>query len=220
MGFNKLFANSSFFSPFETRYLEFMLPKKRTMRLTAGISALLFSAVILLTDSSMAIPCLLAAAFHECGHLLFARLLHIPLSELKLDLFGARIEVSSGLISYKEEFFLAAAGPLFSFLLSQVLTFPFLNLLSVPFFEMLRDASLFLGILNLLPVRGFDGARMLSAFLSVLIAPHAAEFIGRFFTGLFLLLLWGISVYLLLITGGGLTLFVFSAGMFFKVFLS
>lgn len=200
-------------------------PRKTVVhfRCRIAFSVICFGLAVFLTDREMALPCLLAAAFHECGHLLFAKRLHIPISELKLDLFGARISVSPGLISYKEEFFLAAAGPLFSFLLSFVLDCPLLVHLGIDdfrFFVNLRESSLFLGILNLIPVKGFDGARMLSALLSSMLSPDFAEKVDRFLTGIFLILLWGISVYLLLMTGGGLSLFVFSLGLFFKVFLS
>ena len=119
--------------------------------------------------------------------------------------------------------FLAAAGPLFSFLLPFVLDCPLWAHLGIDgfrFFVNLRESSLFLGILNLIPVKGFDGARMLSALLSSMVSPDFAEKVDRFLTGIFLILLWGISVYLLLMTGGGLSLFVFSLGLFFKVFLS
>ena len=198
----------------------------RRFRLRAGLPILFSCAAVLLADPRMALPCLLAAAFHECGHLLAARLLHVPLSELRLDLFGARISVSSGLISYRAEFFLCAAGPLFSFLLAELLSLPCLSAATLGdgalagLLPELRDASRFLGILNLLPVRGFDGARMLGALLGAVTSPGLAETVDRLCTGFFLLLLWGISVYLLLLTGGGLTLFVFSAGLFCKVFLT
>lgn len=192
--------------------------KSPRLRLSAGLSAVLFALVILLTDSEMALPCLLAAAFHECGHLFAAKTLGIRLSEMKLDLFGARISVPAGSLSYRHEFLLCAAGPFFSFLLFLLLSFP--HSFRGGFPRNLCDSSLFLGILNLLPVRGFDGGRMLSAVLSEFISPFAAETAEKLFTGLFLILLWGISVYLLLVTSGGLILFVFSTGLFAKVFLS
>ena len=200
---------------------ELQLRPKR-MRIRIGLSMLLFSAVIIALDPQMALPCFAAALFHECGHLLFAMLLHVPLSEMKLDLLGARIGVSSGLISYRAEFFLCAGGPLFSFLLGAFLShLHFRGLLpgAGGFCLNLRDSSIFLGALNLLPVRGFDGARMLSAVLSVLFSDRISDLADRFFTGGFLILLWGISVYLLLISGSGLTLFTFSVALFWKVFL-
>lgn len=187
------------------------------LRLKTGLSAIFFGIAVFLTDSELALPCLLSAAFHECGHILAARLLGIRLNEMKLDLFGARLSVSSKEISYRAEFLLCAAGPLFSLLLS--LFFSFLGSGTYVFLQNIRDSSLFLGLLNLLPVRGFDGGRMLSSLISLLGSPFSADLFERLFTGIFLIILWGIAVYLLLVTSGGLTLFVFSAGLFCKVFL-
>ena len=190
---------------------------RKRFRFTTCISALFFGTFVFLTDPDAAIPCLIAAAFHECGHVLSAHILKIPLKELKLDLFGARISVSSGLISYTEEFLLCAAGPFFSFLLSGGLSLPVVH---SSFLTSVRDASLFLGLLNLIPVRGFDGGRMLSAALAHLGSARVADLVLDFFTGLFLILLWGVSVYLLLVVDGGFTLFLFASGMFVKIFLS
>ena len=192
-------------------------PSARRFRLKAGISVLFFGVAILLTDIQLALPCLLSAAFHECGHILASKLLGIGLDEMKLDLFGARLSVSSKQISYHAEFLLCAAGPFFSLLLSVLLSL--FNCNTYVFFQDLRDSSLFLGLLNLIPVRGFDGGRMLTSLLSLISSPYFANLIERLLTGVFLIILWGIAVYLLLITGGGLILFVFSAGLFCKVFL-
>ena len=193
------------------------VPSSRKLRLKAGISAIFFGFAVLMTDIEMTLPCLLSAAFHECGHILASKLLGIRLEEMKLDLFGARLSVSSREISYRAEFLLCAAGPLFSLLLALLCSFWGSD--TYVFFRNLRDSSLFLGLLNLLPVRGFDGGRMLSALIALLGSPFSADLIERLFTGFFLIILWGIAVYLLLITGGGLTLFVFSVGLFCKVFL-
>lgn len=189
---------------------------KRPFHIKAGLSAIFFIVSVYMLDPEMALPCFTAAAFHEFGHMLAARILGIRLSEMKLDLFGARLSVSSANISYLNEFFLCAAGPLFSFLLT-VLLFSFEG---NHFIQNLSAASLFLGLLNLIPVRGFDGGRMLYSFVSLLASPMAADLFERFFTGVFLIFLWGISVYLMLVVGGGLSLFAFSIGFFCKIFLS
>ena len=189
---------------------------KRPIRLKAGLSAIFFLASVYMLDPQMALPCFIAAAFHECGHILAAKILGIRLSEMRLDLFGARLSVSSASISYLNEFLLCAAGPLFSFLLTAFLCFFTKNNL----IQNLSAASLFLGLLNLIPVRGFDGGRILYSLVSLLASPVAADLFERFFTSVFLIFLWGISVYLMLIIGGGLSLFVFSIGFFCKIFLS
>ena len=188
----------------------------RSFRLRAGLSALFFICSIYAVEPEMAVPCFLAAAFHECGHLLMAKLLGIELKELRLDLFGAQLSVSTPSIPYTYEFLLCAAGPLFSLLLSLLHHFAYAS----SFVSELSSASLFLGLLNLIPVRGFDGGRMLHAFVSLVANPFVADLLERFITGMFLIFLWGISVYLMLLSGGGLTLFVFVVGFFCKIFLS
>ena len=196
---------------------------KNRMRFKSGLSAILFMGLLILTDPHMILPCLIAAAFHECGHLLFAYVLKIPIREMKVDLFGAHLSLSSAMISYRSEFFLCAAGPLFSFLLSKgIRQVMLIGGTSIPiavgsFLLGVEESSRFLGILNLIPVNGFDGSRMLCAFLASIFSPHIAECTVRLLTGIFLILLWGISVYLLLLTESGLILFVFSFAMFCKI---
>lgn len=191
-------------------------------QIRAELSAVLFFIFLLSSQPVFTISCLLAAAFHEIGHLLAAWILQIRVSLLRLDLFGAQLELHEAQISYGKEFFLAAAGPFFSFLLYAVLyrvTMPLPSVFFSTLLPQIRDASLFLGILNLVPLKSFDGGRMLSSLLSSLIHPYFADVVSRFLTGLFLLFLWGISVYLLLIAGVGLTLFIFTVGVFGKIFL-
>ncbi len=189
---------------------------RHPFRLRMGLSLVFFALSVFLLDVKMALPAVLAAGFHECGHLLAARLLKIDLTEMKLDLFGARLSVSSADISYHNEFLLSLSGPLFSFLLAPVsVLFP-----ENPFLQSLSFSSFFLGMLNLIPVRGFDGGRMLYSALSFLTTQAVADFFERLFTGAFLIILWGLSVYLMLLSGGGLSLFVFSVGFFCKIFLS
>jgi Zn-dependent protease len=192
------------------------------LRIRIGTPMLLFTLLMILAEPQRALPCFLAAAFHECGHILFARLMKIPLKDFKLDLLGAKINISDGLISYRAEFLLCAAGPLFSVGLGLLLLYSHRLPVSTEAHTLLSatgDSSFFLGVLNLLPVHGFDGSRMLSSVLSVLISDRFAEKADRFFTGFFLIFLWGISVYMMLINGNGLFLFTFSVMIFRKAYI-
>ena len=176
----------------------------------------IFFAVLLLTDRSMlCLSAFLAAAFHEAGHLLAARLLRIPIRTLRLDLLGARMDTVGRLLSYGEEWLLCAAGPLFSLLLSGGLSFLWDRF---AFTRLLSCASLLLGLLNLLPVRSFDGGRMLSATVSATLGESAADYVLKLTSFLFLFLLWAISVYFLLRAGDGLSLFCFSMSLFSHFF--
>ena len=171
---------------------------------------------LLLTDRSLlCLSAFLAAAFHEVGHLLAARLLKIPIRRLRLDLLGARMDTVGRMMTYGEEWLLCAAGPLFSLLLSGGLCF--LWEIS-PFAKLLSAASLLLGLLNLLPIRNFDGGRMLSVALSSFFGERISDYALRLTSFLFLFLLWAVSVYFLLLAGDGLSLFCFSMSLFSHFF--
>ena len=86
------------------------------IRITPG--ALLLLLVMLFTGNTLFWATLVAAAVHECGHLLAAYALGIRLRLLELDIPGARLHLSGPLPSYAAERWLAVAGPVASFLLA------------------------------------------------------------------------------------------------------
>lgn len=173
--------------------------------------AVLFFGWMLVTDQSgIFFATVVAAGVHELGHFLAARWMHIPLSSIKIDLFGARIAVSRRLISYGREWLLCAAGPLFSLLLSAAVV-PLWH--RAPFFYALSCVSLLLGLLNLLPVASFDGGRMAEVTLTCLLGENPAHRIMNTVTLAALFLLWATSVYFLLRSGGGFSFFCFSLGL-------
>lgn len=190
--------------------------EKKKMRVRIAPAAATLFAGMLLTDRSLlCLAALSAAAFHELGHLAAARLLHIPLRSLQLDLIGARLDVEDRLLSYGEEWLLCAAGPLFSLLLAAL---PVGLWEICPFARLLSCASLLLGLLNLLPIRTFDGGRMLSAFLSSTVGDSVSARLLNACSFLFLFLLWSGAVYCLLRVGDGLSLLCFSMSLFSRFF--
>ena len=148
----------------------------------------------------------LAALLHEFGHMVAAWGWSVPIRRLRLDLFGARMELG-GLTGYAAELAVAAGGPLVS-LAAAALARPFGDVFEgVALFS---GASLGLGLLNLLPVRGLDGGRMLSCALALTAGERVSEGVLRLTTVLFLGGLWLVSVYALLRVGEALSLFTFS----------
>lgn len=147
-----------------------------------------------------------AALLHELGHAAAAWGWSVPIRRLKLDLFGARMELG-GLTAYSAELAVAAGGPLAS-LLAAALAFPLGSAWTGA--SLFAAVSLGLGLINLLPVRGLDGGRMLSCGLSLPLGERVADVTLRVTTGLFLGGLWLLSVYCLLRLGETLTLFTFS----------
>ena len=184
------------------------------MRISPTVAVVL-GMMALLDHSGLCVMTLLAAFLHECGHLLAARLLHIPLGQLRLDFLGARMEVTGRMLSYGEEWLLCAAGPLTSLLLSAA-TAPLWQVSLHA--QMFSCASLVLGLLNLLPIRTFDGGRMLEAMLSMLCGARTVRCVMRLCSFLFLFLLWASAVYFLLRAGDGLSLLVFSMSLLFRFF--
>lgn len=158
---------------------------------------------------------LVAAALHELGHILMARFLKIPIERLRLDLFGARLDVTSGQISYLQEFLLCFAGPMASLVLSAL----FVPLWRVGvFFRLFSYASFLLGLLNLLPITSLDGGRMLGSALALYLPARALECVGRVFSFLFLFLLWCLAIYFLLRASDGLSVLFFSTSLFLHFF--
>ena len=181
-----------------------------------GIPTFVFWLWMLLSERcEIGIATVLAAFLHECGHLLAAKLLKIPLRELKIDLLGARLEVSDKMISYSDEWLLSAAGPLSSFLCA-ILAFPLWKVLpSSAFFS---AVSFLLGILNLLPIQTFDGGRMLECLFMPLFGEKRTTRLMGASSFLLLFLLWAVAVYCLLLANDGLSLLCFSMSLLMRFF--
>lgn len=175
-------------------------------------------AALIFTHSYISLSAILAAAVHEIGHLIAARMCGIPLRELRLGIFGAVITPTDAICSYKKELALAAAGPFIN-LLSAAILFPLRDSLNAPASFFLAS-SLFLGILNLLPVQDFDGGRILNCILAQHLAPKMCYSVCRTLSLLTVISLWMLSVYLLLRRSSSLSLFVFSLSLFCKIFVS
>ena len=188
---------------------------KKPKRLRISAPMLILLAFLLITDrTGVGALTLLAALLHECGHLAAAWGMGVTPEQLRLDLLGARMEIRGRVLSYGEEIWLAAAGPLASLLLFGV---------GACFWELaaarvLACASLLLGLLNLLPIRSFDGGRMLESFLSATVGVGAARRVMTGTSFVSLLLLWGTAVYFLLRAADGLSLLCFSLSLFFRFF--
>ena len=183
------------------------------IRITPGAMLLLLA--LFLEKNGFFLASLLAATVHECGHLLAARALRIPLRLLELDIVGARLWPGGPLPSYRAEAILAAAGPFFSLLLALPLL-PF----STPFALALRTATLSLALFNLLPIDGFDGGRILHALLAAAFDDTRAVHILAISSYLVLFFLFALSSCLLLRYGQSISLAVLSASLFSRQFLA
>lgn len=185
------------------------------MKIRITPSAALFLLALFSEQRSLFLATGLAAAVHECGHLLAAFVLKIPIRMLEIDLMGAKIYPKGLIPSYGAEAILAAAGPLFSLLLA-LPTLPF----SSPFAAALQAATLSLALFNLLPIKGFDGGRMLRAPVARCFGEHAAALLLFCTTYASLLLLFSLSACMLLRHGQSAALAVLSASLFAQLLLN
>ncbi|MBQ8005008.1 MAG: hypothetical protein IJ303_01695, partial [Clostridia bacterium] len=148
---------------------------------------------------------IVAAVLHEAGHFFAARLLGVRVSKMTLDVTGAKMQLCGKLISYEEEFFIAAAGPFINFIFSGAL-------FSVWF--SFAEFSLLLGILNMMPAPGFDGYRMTGSLIALFFGTRANEKAMHFLSFCAVIFLWTVAVYTLIRYNSGISLFVLSCALF------
>ncbi len=177
---------------------------------------------------------LLAAAIHELGHIVCARLLGLELSEMTLDFAGAKISVRGEATAYQQEFLLSISGAAANLL--AVLLVLFVSAVSgniervfyifgginepsgaegvIYIFVMSSFAQ---AVVNLLPIRNFDGGQALSCVLSPCLGLRCSELIVNILSSVCAIGLWSISVYFLIRDGVGVGLFAFAVSLFFRL---
>ena len=140
-------------------------------------SAYLMAAVlVLLLPLDWLLAAILAAAFHEMGHLAAIYMAGVRVDSVSIGFPGAQIR--TGPLGNRAEFFCAAAGPAASLLLLSLCRF----------FPKLAVCALVQGMFNLIPVHPMDGGRMLLCVLRRL-CPRWAE---RIFHAIQCLILYGL----------------------------
>lgn len=83
---------------------------ERGLRVSRSFWLLVLLAAVV-SPLSVALSVLLAAALHECGHLLALRAFHVPVEELHLSAFGAVIHARGARrLSYGRELIVTLAG--------------------------------------------------------------------------------------------------------------
>lgn len=179
-----------------------------------------FFAVLLLLSLALTAPhylpaLLLTATLHEFGHLTIAKMRKIRIGDLRLGVFGASMTPSGMLFSYTDEILLCLGGPLFNFISALVAV----NLFGFSPTSLFVSSSAALGTVNMLPVTGLDGGRILSALLHRFLSPTTARTVTGTISFVLIFTLWCISLYILMRVGASLSVFVFSAALFAKIFI-
>ena len=206
-------------------------------RVKFGLGGMLMLSAMAISDNVWVIVIYLAAAlFHELGHLAAARLLCIPVKEIRFEFSGVRICTDTGLTSYRQEILLSLAGPLVNLILAALSFFAvgaersFGTLLSLGM-ELLSGgeisvanslgffalSSLIQALTNLLPVNSFDGGRILYCLTALLWGELVADRILSVTSVASALLLWTVALYLMLRISAGLGIYVFAACVFFSL---
>ena len=169
----------------------------------AGLFLLFFAA-----PRAYAFAVISSVLLHEMGHATAALLLGRQIREIKLVPAGISIGLASP-ASYREEFLIAAAGPLMSLLYAAA------SLLMPPSLgATVRTVTLLLACLNLLPILTLDGGRMNFAWLSSLFGEDIARRALTATTSLCLAVLWVFSLYIFFYSGVNFTLLLFCAYLF------
>ena len=179
-----------------------------------------FFAILLFLSLAITAPhyfpaLLCSVSLHELGHVIAAKIRKIRLLEFKLGILGAAIFPKNQLFSYKDEIILCLGGPVANFI-----TAGFCVGFGMSPASFFIQSSLALGILNMLPVHSFDGGRILSALLHMCVSERTAGLLCKIVSFTVLFSLWCISVYLLLRRSATLSLFIFSASVFVKLFIN
>ena len=188
------------------------------MKIKLEFSSTLLLLTFILSDPLFALGTILAVFFHESGHIIAANVSNVRFNEMKIGIFGARLNTKSNIVSYKKEIFICMMGPLSNFILSTAL---------LPVYSISNDrlllyfivSSFFLGGLNLLPVSSFDGGRILHALFCLISEQNLADKIMSVLSFIVIFCIWSFSLYLLLISQSGLSLYVFSISLFSEFFI-
>ncbi len=147
-------------------------------------SLVLWLSVLFYLDGRLLLPFLAAAGLHELGHYLALRQMGKPPRAITLRFSGAVMDVDA--LSYREELWAAAAGPLVYLLTG----------LFCPLLPALAFYSVILGCFNLLPIPGLDGSRILRCGLMLHLREDLAQRITSYLAILTALALWGGALYL------------------------
>lgn len=157
---------------------------------------------------------LLAAAFHELAHTAAIVACGKSVKRIKIRPVGFTIEMSERLLTYNEEIIINLAGPFANALLFLIFR------TSGGYPELFALVNMALFSINMLPVGMLDGGKILRAVLMKKLRYETACRICDTISLIFTILLWLAAVYLLLVTGSNISLYLAAVWLFRKLFLS
>lgn len=137
----------------------------------SGGFLLLLSWLVYWDTSGVVWQTFVACALHELGHLAALSWIGLPVRTVRINVFGAGMEVD-GVLSYRQELLAAMAGPAVNLTLAYCCC-------RTPALRLFSGLNLALAAFNLLPVGELDGGRMLSSALHLLCPDREAERMRR-----------------------------------------
>ena len=188
------------------------------MRVRVCFFSIMLFISFFLTEPVFAFSSCCAVILHELGHVFCAKCFDIRLKEFNIGIYGAGITPLGSGFSYLHEILLCLSGPFIN-LVSLPIALFFYSLTNWQFCMYLAAASLVLGAMNLLPIKTFDGGRIIHALICSLFSQKCADTVLNITSFTFIFFLWTLSVYTLLLTESGLSLFVFSISLFSRFFI-
>lgn len=180
--------------------------------LLSGIPELfLLSLAFMWGDGERYAAILFAALIHELGHIIAASLLGVKMRLCRTGVSGVSLKYDFSLISPVKEAVICIAGPLTGFLI----LFIYYKNGSISYFA---GASAALAIFNLMPISYLDGGCFLSALLSVFMDPDTVWRISRVLSVVFTFILWCIAVFMMLRTGGDISVMAAAIYLLYRLF--
>ena len=135
----------------------------------------------------------LSAAAHECGHIAAMRLCGAGVREVNLSPVGGEILPEGGMLSYRKDILIAAAGPAVSAVMAGLLFLAYSLTRSQTLLQAAAANAVYAAA-NLLPAAPLDGYRILRGILYIKDRPDTEKRLrtaGVFtVTVLFLLFIW------------------------------
>lgn len=163
----------------------------------------------LLRGAGYVLLILAAAAIHECGHILAAKIFSVPFSKAGGGLFGLSLKYDFSSRSYLVQVIVSLAGAFFN-IVACVLTLAFVReqTYASVFFIFSNIAP---AVFNLMPISPLDGSGVLSSLLSMVMRdPAKAERITMFVSTAFSVAFFILTVYIQMRVGISLSLMLIS----------
>lgn len=185
-------------------------------RITVKPQTVIFILLLWLADRSAwtLIP-LAAATVHELGHIIVMRILGCRVDEIEITVFGAEIRSPLERCHWGCAAAIYAAGGAANLMCTAAVLFMPSASDGLRFFGACSAA---LATVNLLPIRFLDGGAIVMTVCERLI-PTYADAVSSAVSAVTLFVLWLVSVYMLLLCGGNLSLFLFCAYLFVTLYL-